>query len=177
MAPSRVKKTLLNSVTSNMAKHSKTALKMKMKMIQKSKRKSTQKKIASKNVRKSSKIEVAERTSRISKVSAIDKVFQVVTIDKGHGQPDIGEGMVMLRRLDNGKYELFNVSRAAFCDISTEEIGERIRSIPKCLEFFKSTHESMEAVSSKVEHTLRNGGKFFDLYITAILSIISITQH
>ncbi|KAM3084208.1 hypothetical protein ACMFMG_001686 [Clarireedia jacksonii] len=84
--------------------------------------------------------------------STIDRVFQVITIDKA----EIGEGLFMLRRLGGRRYEAINVSQVSHEDISSEEVAERINSIPRCRQLLEATRADLNDVTSKLNQAVHS---------------------
>ncbi|PQE22866.1 hypothetical protein CJF30_00008441 [Rutstroemia sp. NJR-2017a BBW] len=82
--------------------------------------------------------------------STIDRVFQVINIDKA----DIGEGLFMLRKLGGQKYEAINVSQVDIEDISSEQVAERINAIPKCRQLLEATHSGLNDITTKLDQAV-----------------------
>jgi hypothetical protein len=104
---------------------------------------------------------ISQRTfpTTIPGTSTIDRVFQVINIDK----IDIGEGLFMLRKLGGQRYEAINISQVELEDISSEEVAERINSIPKCRQLLEDTHAGLNNITTKLNQAVHSAGKLLDI--------------
>lgn len=80
----------------------------------------------------------------------VDRLYKTVTLESD----DIEDGIWMIRRLGNGKYEAVNLNDAAFEDICSEENEARMASTPKSLEVFKASQKSMKDISLKLDRAI-----------------------
>ncbi|KAM0165971.1 hypothetical protein ACHAQE_002072 [Botrytis cinerea] len=88
----------------------------------------------------------------------VDRLYKTVTLESD----DIEDGIWMIRRLGNGKYEAVNLNDAAFEDICSEENEARMASTPKSLEVFKASQKSMKDISLKLDRAIFTAsGKVF----------------
>ncbi|KAF5878577.1 putative swi snf and rsc complexes subunit arp9 protein [Botrytis fragariae] len=88
----------------------------------------------------------------------VDRIYKTVTLENN----DIEDGLWMMRRLGNGKYEAVNLNDAAFEDICSEENEARMASSPKSVEVFKASQKSIKDVSLKLDRAIFTAsGKVF----------------
>lgn len=80
----------------------------------------------------------------------VDRLYKTVSLESN----DIEDGIWMMRRLGNGKYEAVNLNDAAFEDICSEENEARMASTPKSLEVFKASQKSMKDVALKLDRAI-----------------------
>ena len=90
----------------------------------------------------------------IVEANTVNQVFKTITLNN----VDMGEGLWMMRKLGNDKYEVVNLNAVTQDAISSEEVGGRIKSIPKCLEMFRASQMSLKEVTSKLDQALCSAG-------------------
>ncbi|KAF7915882.1 uncharacterized protein EAE98_010962 [Botrytis deweyae] len=88
----------------------------------------------------------------------VDRIYKTVILESN----DIEDGLWMMRRLGNGKYEAVNLNDAAFEDICSEENEARMASSPESVEVFKASQKSIKDVSLKLDRAIFTAsGKVF----------------
>ncbi|ESZ90153.1 hypothetical protein SBOR_9458 [Sclerotinia borealis F-4128] len=88
----------------------------------------------------------------------VDRIYKTLTL----GNVDIEEGLWMVRKLGDGKYEAVNLNTVAFEDISSEENAVRMTSAPENLEIFKVSQKSLNDVTAKLDRAVFTAsGKVF----------------
>lgn len=80
----------------------------------------------------------------------VDRIYKTVTLESN----DIEDGLWMMRKLGNGKYEAVNLNDVAFEDICSEENEARMASSPESLEVFKASQKSMKDVTLKLDRAI-----------------------
>lgn len=107
-----------------------------------------------------------EGTKSIVVTNPVDRIYRTVTLESD----DIADGLWMMRKLGNGKYEAVNLNEAAFEDICSEENEARMASTPSSVEVFKASHESMKDISLKLDRAVFTAS----MYSTPRLKVIEL---
>ncbi|KAF7906160.1 hypothetical protein EAF00_000439 [Botryotinia globosa] len=111
-----------------------------------------------KNTTNAEKITPQPKAAKSIVTNPVDRIYKTVTLESN----DIEDGLWMMRKLGNGKYEAVNLNDAAFEDICSEENEARMASSPESLEVFKASQKSMKDVSLKLDRAIFTAsGKVF----------------
>lgn len=87
-------------------------------------------------------------------MSPVDRIYKTVTLEN-----DIMEdGLWIMRRLGNGKYEAVNLNAVTNEDISSEENEATMVSAPERVKLFRATQESLKELTVKLERAVFTGG-------------------
>ncbi|KAB8287892.1 hypothetical protein EYC80_010250 [Monilinia laxa] len=90
--------------------------------------------------------------------SPIDRIYKTITLEND----DIENGLWMLRKLGNGKYEVVNIGNVTYEDISSEENEARMASTPESVEVFRASQRSLNNVTAKLDRAVFTAsGKVF----------------
>ncbi|KAG4031280.1 hypothetical protein MFRU_009g00700 [Monilinia fructicola] len=90
--------------------------------------------------------------------SPIDRIYKTVTLEND----DIEDGLWMIRKLGNGKYEVVNIGNVTHEDISSEENEARMASTPESVEVFRASQKSLNDVTANLDRAVFTAsGKVF----------------
>ncbi|QSZ31049.1 hypothetical protein DSL72_000610 [Monilinia vaccinii-corymbosi] len=90
--------------------------------------------------------------------SPVDRMYKTVTLKND----DIEDGLWMIRKLGNAKYEAVNLANVAYEDISSQENETRMASVPESVEVFKACQKSLGDVAEKLDRAVFTAsGKVF----------------
>ncbi|KAI9650708.1 hypothetical protein NHQ30_000730 [Ciborinia camelliae] len=111
-----------------------------------------------KNIVKTNKKASQPEPTEFSVTNPLDRIYTTFTIENGN----MKDGLWMMRKLDNGKYEAVNLSTVAYEDICSEENEKRLASTPESVQIFKASQKSLVDVTAKLDRAVFTAsGKVF----------------
>lgn len=91
--------------------------------------------------------------------SPIDRIYKTVTLEND----DIEDGLWMIRKLGNGKYEVVNIGNVTHEDISSEENEARMASTPESVEVFRASQKSLNDVTANLDRAVFTASTYWNL--------------
>lgn len=88
----------------------------------------------------------------------VDRIYKTVTLEND----DIEDGLWIMRKLGNGKYEAVNLNAVAFEDLCSEENEARMTAVPETVEVFKASQNSLKDITAKLERAVFTGSMYLN---------------
>ncbi|KAF7867343.1 hypothetical protein EAF04_005426 [Stromatinia cepivora] len=90
----------------------------------------------------------------------VDRIYKTVTLESD----DIEDGLWMMRKLGNGKYEAVNLNTISHEDLCSEENEARMASHPESVNVFEASQKSLGDITMKLDRAVfAASGKVFRL--------------
>lgn len=90
----------------------------------------------------------------------VHRIYKTITLESD----DIEDGLWMMRKIGNGKYEAVNLNTVSHEDLCSEENEARMASHPESVNVFEASHKSLENIKMKLDRAVfAASGKVFRL--------------